>query len=633
MRSFLPSWNEFLSTFPNEPIIYLMTQIKKINLNELSEMSYSQFSKLNGEHPFKTQVPEGYVEYPARQKKGGKVAFFNFELAREMGLIDKNHPNELNAELEKEILATFSIVIINEYDQEHQIKFPANEILTHTYMATRYLQLQHPNKIGLTSGDGRTVWNGVVKNKGITWDVSSCGTGATKLSPACNNNKKFYQTGDPSISYGCGLSELDEGLETLFFSEVLNRNGLKTERILAIIEFEKGLAINVRANLNLMRPSHFFNHLKQGNYAALKKVVDYYIEREIANKHWKNNFKNDQEKYNFLAKQVALTFSETAAKFEDEYIFCWMDWDGDNILMDGAIIDYGSIRQFGLFHDEYRFDDVERFSTTILEQRLKARYIAQCFAQIAHFLITKKKKPLANFKNHTYLTLFDKHFLECKHRNLLFKIGFQESHLNFLLTNHLPVVQQFKKAFNFFERSKANKGMHKVADGINHDAIFCMRDILRELPQLYLTRGSKITAPEFIEVIKSSYAKKNDLRLDKERFKNIESFQANYLKMTGLIEKEFKIATNQLLLEITMRSSVINKYDRVTGDSITWIVDKVKKHRPHLNAEAIFKLSQEFTSYQTLDPDQKVQRNPENKEHQKLMRDLFSIVREYREGL
>lgn len=612
-----------------------MTQIKKINLNELNEKNYGQFAKINGEHPFK-KIPEGYVEYQARQKKGGKVAFFNFALAREMGLIDKNHPNELNPELEKEILKTFSIVIINEYDIINQIQFPENEILPETYMATRYLQLQHPNKIGLTSGDGRTVWNGSIKHQGTTWDISSCGTGATKLSPACNNNKKFYQTGDPSISYGCGLSELDEGLETLFFSEVLHRNGLKTERILAILEYEKGLAINVRANPNLMRPSHFFSHLKQGNYAALKKVTDYYIDREISNKKWKGSFKNDQEKYQFLAKQVALTFSETSAKFEDEYIFCWMDWDGDNILMDGAIIDYGSIRQFGLFHDEYRFDDVERFSTTIVEQRLKARYIAQCFAQIADFLIYKKKRPLSFFKNHQLLALFDKNFIECKHRNLLYKIGLKENQLNYLMNNHLPTVKSFKKAFNFFERAKANKGMHKVSDGINHDAIFCMRDILRELPQLYLTRGSKITPPEFIEIIKSSYAKKNDLHLDKERHKHIEEFQSNYLRMLTFLEKEFKLEHNQLLLEITMRSSIINKYDRVTGDSITWVVDKVKKHKPHFKPEEIFQLAQEFTAYQTLDPDQKSAKatsRQDPKEHQKFMRDLFSIVREFREGL
>src|SRR5690606_33702259 len=229
-----------------------MNQVQQNSVNESAKRSYSGFSKINGEHPFKGQVPEGHVEYKARIKKGGKVAYFNFDLAKEMGIIPKNHPEQLNPELEKEILQTFGIVIINEYDIINNIKFPEGEVLPNTYMATRYLQLQHPDKAGRTSGDGRSIWNGTIRWGGKSWDISSCGTGATKLSPASNINKKFYQTGDPSISYGCGLSEVGEGLETLFFSEVLRRNGIKTEQILAILEYDKGIAINVRANANLM---------------------------------------------------------------------------------------------------------------------------------------------------------------------------------------------------------------------------------------------------------------------------------------------------------------------------------------------------------------------------------------------
>ena len=90
-----------------------MNQVKKSPIDEVGKRSYSAFGRINGEHPFKDQVPGGRVEYKARYKKGGKVAFFNFELAKEMGLIAKSHPNQINPDLEKEILETFSIVIIN----------------------------------------------------------------------------------------------------------------------------------------------------------------------------------------------------------------------------------------------------------------------------------------------------------------------------------------------------------------------------------------------------------------------------------------------------------------------------------------------------------------------------------------
>src|SRR5690606_32507295 len=167
--------------------------------------------------------------------------------------------------------------------------------------------------------------------------------------------------------------------------------------------------------------------------------------RQVENKAWEQtSFKNDKEKYWYLARQVASTFAETAAKFEDEYIFCWLDWDGDNILMDGGIIDYGSIRQFGLFHAEYRYDDVQRYSTTILEQRQKARYIAQCFIQIADFLSTGKKKPLQQFKKHDVLKLFDRNFMECKDRNLVQKIGFKKAHQDILMKKHRNLVTKFR---------------------------------------------------------------------------------------------------------------------------------------------------------------------------------------------
>lgn len=611
-----------------------MNHVKKSPIDEVGKKTYPAFGRLNGEHPFKTQVPEGRVEYKARYKKGGKVTFFNFELAKEMGLISKTHAHELNPALEKDILDTFSIVIINEYDVMNDIKFNEEEIYPHTFMATRYLQLQHPDKMGRTSGDGRSIWNGAIRNNGITWDVSSCGTGGTKLSPACNINKKFYQTGDPSISYGCGLSEVGEGLETLFFSEVLAQNGFKTERILAIIEHEKGLGINVRANPNLMRPSHFFGHLKQGNFTTLKQVADYYIQRQIENKAWQQTtFKTEKEKYNYLAQQVAKSFAEAAAKFEDEYIFCWLDWDGDNILMDGGIIDYGSIRQFGLFHAEYRYDDVERFSTSILEQRQKARYIVQCFAQIADFLTTKKKKSLSYFKNHTTLQYFDSYFHECKDRNLTQKIGFKKPQQELLMKNHRNLVTKFRKSFSYFERSKAKRGIYKVADGITRDAIFCMRDILREIPQLHLTKNRNLLPEEFMEVIKSSYAKRSDLKITDLRKKQISRFQNGYMALVNAVEKESGVSKNQILLELTMRASVINKYDRVTGDSISFIVQKVQKLRPKLNPVELFQLSKQFTSYQNLNPDYKMISNEVSSRHKNIMHGFSTIVRECREGI
>ena len=66
--------------------------------------TYSKFKEIDGSHPLKKIVPEAVVEYQVRTRHSGQVAFFNFDLAREVGLISENHPNELTPELKAEIL-------------------------------------------------------------------------------------------------------------------------------------------------------------------------------------------------------------------------------------------------------------------------------------------------------------------------------------------------------------------------------------------------------------------------------------------------------------------------------------------------------------------------------------------------
>jgi len=613
-----------------------MTKLRQKVLQS-QNFSYKSFNKIDGTHPFQEAAPGSYVLYQVRKRHGGRVAFFNFNLAKEMGLIDQNHPEELNDDLEAHIIDTFSIQIVNEYDLINNVIVPKKELKPNLYMATRYLQLQHPNKMGKTSGDGRSVWNGNTRHKGVTWDVSSCGTGATCLSPATHLNKKFYQTGDPKISYGCGFSEIDEGISTLFFSEVFNHNNIGTERVLAIIEYQKGLAINVRAHKNLMRPSHFFAPLKQSDQTKLKQVLDYYIDRQVINGVWPafngTSLKDIKKRYNFFLDKMTEVFAGISALFEDEYIFCWLDWDGDNILMDGGIIDYGSVRQFGLFHHEYRYDDVQRFSTNILEQKNKAKYILTAFIQAVDFALTGRKKSLEHFKNHPQLQKFEEHFRLCKDYNLVKKIGFNKTNQDYLVKEKRHLIHQFRQDFVYFERAKSKKGLHNVPDGINWSAIYCMRDILRELPQYLLVGKLELSVDDFIDNIKSSYATKKDLMSSPYRDKKVQSFQKNYWQLVKAVADKTNQPLKKILLEITMRSSVINKYDRVTGNSIIHIAQKVMKAKPKLSPLEVFSLVQSFVDRQNLDPEKKSKNNSRQFVRKFLMGGIFKLVREMREGL
>src|SRR5204862_4768546 len=150
----------------------------------------------------------------------GRVLYFNFPLARELELIPPDHPRVINKKLEQAILETFSLQIINEYDLKLGKKYPADAVKPNCYMATRYLQTQHRNKQGKTSGDGRSIWNGHLKNDHLTFDLSSRGTGATILSPGAQVTDGEIKTGDFSVGYASGLADLDEMLGSAVMSEM-----------------------------------------------------------------------------------------------------------------------------------------------------------------------------------------------------------------------------------------------------------------------------------------------------------------------------------------------------------------------------------------------------------------------------
>ena len=161
------------------------------------QRKYRKFKEIDGTHPWRNVSPDGYVDYRVRYRPHGRVLFFNFPLAKEMGLVKNEALEVLDKELETAILETFSLQIINEYDLQQNNKFPSSLVRPNVYMATRYLQTQHTNKQGKTSGDGRSIWNGCLRNEGMTFDISSRGTGATILSPGAQEvDDGVVKTGD-----------------------------------------------------------------------------------------------------------------------------------------------------------------------------------------------------------------------------------------------------------------------------------------------------------------------------------------------------------------------------------------------------------------------------------------------------
>ncbi len=536
-------------------------------IKALSE-DYSAFDQLDGRHPWQERVPEGLILYPVRRLSGGKISYFNFELAQEMGLIPKDHPHRLTKKLTETILNTFCLRIVNEYDQKYKTRISPQAMKPHTYMATRYLQLQHNDKSGRTSGDGRCIWNGVVSNRGAIWDVSSRGTGVTALAPGAVTAGEPLKSGNNDHGYGCGMAEIDELFGAAILAEVFHRNGIPTERVLAIIDIGKGVGIGVRAALNLIRPAHLFMYLKQGKLEPLRRAVDYLIERQHANKAWKN-FSSEKDRDTKMLSEVTTSFARFAAILDRDYIFAWLDWDGDNVLADAGIIDYGSVRQFGLRHDQYRYDDVERFSTNLNEQKMKARQMVQTFAQMTDYLATGEKKPWRHFANAPCLRQFDKDFhFHCLQR-FLYQVGFPEPLRRILMNRHRKEVEALYSVHCYLERVKTARKMRKVADGVHRPAILNMRVPLSMMPAylegLPYDLTPSVDAKKFFSWIMTSQGGAKDRKLTDRLRRKLLRWQSLYLDM---IKKVCTPATWNKTVEVLKdRSEQINNEARITGNA------------------------------------------------------------------
>jgi uncharacterized protein YdiU (UPF0061 family) len=576
----------------------------KWNLAALSALSpelparegpYSAFAQIDGSHPWKFAVPSGFVDYQARVLRGTKVLYFNFALAKEMGLLPPDHKHRLNPELERELVAAFALRILNEYDQLSGERFPARDLKPNRYMATRYLQLQHDCKTGATSGDGRSIWNGqFVSQEGVAWDVSSCGTGVTRLSPGFVIEGRPIKSGDPNVSYGSGLADVDEGLTAAILSESFHRRGLLTERTLVVLETPEGRGINVRAARNLLRPSHLFLHLKQGNQLMLKRALDFYLTKQRHNGEFEPQREGDQ--YSLFLTRVARQYAEFAARLEDEYIFCWLDWDGDNMLLDGGIIDYGSIRQFGLCHHRYRYDDVDRFSTSLREQRGKARYLVQICAQLVDFVRTGEKKHSRQFAESPCLAEFDLVHERTLRELFLKRVGLGKRQRAAALAQKPGLVAELEKAYRFFERRESPRGVRRVPDGVNNPAIFCARSLLRELPRVLLLKGRALEMGELLSLMRTPYLTKKEMSLTASYAMPVVRFQRAYLELLKFAGKgkPFKRA----LLEAAMRAGQHNRTGFATGDGIIHVVDYLLARRKQLSRNEFILLVDAFIRVQ-----------------------------------
>ncbi len=604
--------------------------------------SHARLRSIDGRHPLQRAVPSAVVLYPARRRRDSEIAFFNFDLARTIGLLPENHPDELDATLRRALLDTFSLVIVNEWDDAHGNQPLARDRLAHTYMATRYLQLQHPDKRGMNSGDGRSIWNGILRGRSGSFDISSCGTGVTRLCPATSVEGRFFKTGNAISDYGCGTANIEEGIGAALMSESFARNGIETERVLAVLSLPSGQAINVRVAPNLLRPSHFFGLLRRRNDEDLRQCVRYYADREIRDGRWPT-MSGEKARIRYLPERIAIDFARVTARFESEYIFCWLDWDGDNVLCDGSIIDYGSVRQFGLYHHDYRFADSDRMSTSIPEQKRKARQIVQRFVQIRDLLLDGERRALSTLANDPVLELFDREFETERRRLFLRQIGFDDASAELIRKQSPEALEELLRLHVRLERKRSSQGRHPVPDGLSSNAVYCMRDILRELPERLLTNSADATtrlAPEdFYQIAISHYASRKDKEITAYRRRLAFAYQRTYVDLVVWLAERRKRSPRSILKSIAPRAKSRNPYARMTGDGLAHATRRLTTNRGRLEPEETYRLIQAFADSQQREPDPDgeishlARMNGERSLVRRIHQSMQELARDYRESL
>jgi hypothetical protein len=311
-----------------------------------------------------------------------------------------------------------------------------------------------------------------------------------------------------------------------------------------------------------------------------------------------------RERYRRALTHIARAFGTMAAICEEEYIFTWLAWDGDNMLASGGILDYGAIRQFGAKHDKYRYDDDDRFSTTLTEQRYWARQLVQVFAQSAHFARTRRKLNLRRFRNARCVRQFDAWFEREREWRTLWHLGFSPKQIELLRSRGRSEIGDLRRALAFFEELKIARGISRLNDGFTHRPVFLIRNLLRQLPAFYLNECSgkpgEIMEPEqFCRTMAASYASRFDLRLTPTRIARAKNFQKCYQRLIAAAGPYEKV-----LRQMAQRSAVINHPHRMTGNASIQVVDQIISMRAELSPAELQSVMDSFIESQTLLPGQ-----------------------------
>lgn len=311
------------------------------------------------------------------------------------------------------------------------------------------------------------------------------------------------------------------------------------------------------------------------------------------------------------------------------------------MLASGAILDYGSIRQFAAKHDKYRYKDVDRYSASLTEQRYWARLIVQTFAQAMAFIDSGVKENLRAFKDAECLRAFDLAFENESDYRMLWRIGFTPEQIEQLMQKAPKEIKEFHKSLSYFEDLKVARGIEKLPDGFTHNPVFLIRNLLRMLPAYYVAQTinrvddeSAYMAPDvFCKIMAASYVGKRDLELTPARISHVSDLQERYLKLIAALEEPF----DTVLKTLQDRSAIINHRHRLTGDALVFIIEEVIAMKGKIKVDGLQEALEAFIDSQVLIPGQWLPVPPEqlksNTLKSRLLLKIQENLEEYKESV
>ena len=241
------------------------------------------------------------------------------------------------------------------------------------------------------------------------------------------------------------------------------------------------------------------------------------------------------------------------------------------------------------------------------------------------------------------LELFDREFETHKRKLFLKQIGFEDAEASRIGEASPPCLEKLLKLHARLERRRSSRGRHRVPDGLSWNAVYCMRDVLRELPQRMIDLspdGTQLLQPDdFYKIALSDYASRKDRVLTPYRRRLARNYQKAYIELCDWSAERRRRSRVSVLAEIAPRAVARNAYGRMTGDGLTHATRRLTTNRGRLAPEETYRLIMAFAkSQQREDPSGQSKGDEEAMSCElplvrRIHRDLQRLASDYRESL